>query len=86
LGLYHLNIFFFPALAISLLLLKYNILISGSLILMKVASQWIIFGKATGKLKETKLLLISPILEIVFAIVNPLIHISNMINKPGRWK
>ncbi|PLW93742.1 MAG: glycosyl transferase family 2 [Marinilabiliales bacterium] len=86
LGLYHLNTLLFPAIAITVLLLKYNILISGSLILMKVVSQWIIFGKAAGKLKEKKLLLISPILEIVFAIVNPLIHISNMIKQPGRWK
>ena len=86
LGVYHLNAFLFPALAISVLLLKYNILISASLILLKVITQWIIFSKAAGKLKEKKLLLISPILEIVFAIVNPLIHVSNMINKPGRWK
>ncbi len=86
LGIYHLNAFIFPILATTLLLLKYNILISVSLILMKVISQWIIFGKATGKLKERKLLLISPILEIVFAIVNPLIHVSNMIKQPGKWK
>lgn len=86
LGLYHLNILLFPAIATILIAMKYNILISVSLILVKLVNQWIIFGKATGKLKEKKLLLISPLLEIVFAIINPLIHLSNMIYKPGKWK
>jgi glycosyltransferase involved in cell wall biosynthesis len=86
LGLYHLNILIFPALILVLLLLQYQILLVAAIVLIKWVVQWIIFGKASKKLKEKKILLISPVLETILAVLTSLIYITNIFNKPGRWK
>lgn len=86
LGFYHLNINLFWLAAIFLLLLQYNIMIAGAFIFLKLLSQWIVFGLAAGKLKEKKLLLISPLMEVFFAFFNPIVHFSNLIRKPDKWK
>ncbi|PKP04512.1 MAG: glycosyl transferase family 2 [Bacteroidetes bacterium HGW-Bacteroidetes-6] len=86
LGLYHLNILLFPALVLTLLLLQYQTLLVAAIVLIKWTIQWIIFGNAAKKLKEKKLLLISPVLETILAALTSLIYITNIFNKPERWK
>lgn len=86
LGFYHFNINLFWASAIAVIVLQYNIMIAGAFILLKLLSQWIVFGLAAGKLKEKKLLLISPLMEVFFAFFNPIVHFSNLIRKPDKWK
>ncbi|OFY04721.1 MAG: hypothetical protein A2W93_05085 [Bacteroidetes bacterium GWF2_43_63] len=86
LGLYQLNLLLFPALAAVLLAVQYQILAVASIVLLKWITQWIIFSGATKKLKEKKLLLISPVLETIMAALNALIYLSNIIRKPGTWK
>ncbi len=86
LGLYQLNLLLFPALAALLLAFQYQILAVASVVLIKWSTQWIIFSGTTKKLKEKKLLLISPVFETIMAVLNALLYVSNIIRKPGTWK
>jgi len=86
LGFYSLNVLLFPLLAAVLLLNQYQIIAVSAIVLIKWMVQWIIYAGVTKKLKERKILLISPVLETILALLYSLIHISNLINKPGRWK
>ena len=86
LGLYQLNILLFPILAAILLIFQYQIIMVLSAILLKWISQWIIFSGATKKLKEKKLLLISPVLETIIVVINTLLFLTNLIRKPDTWK
>jgi len=56
------------------------------LIGVKLISQLIITNFCLNKLKEEKLLLISPLIELIFVILNPFIAISNLIYKTDKWK
>jgi cellulose synthase/poly-beta-1,6-N-acetylglucosamine synthase-like glycosyltransferase len=86
LGLYQLNILLFPILVAILLIFQYQIIMVLSAILLKWISQWIIFSGATKKLKEKKLLLISPVLETIIVVINTLLFLTNLIRKPDTWK
>lgn len=86
LGFYHFNIMLFWLMAPLIICLQYNILIAAAFILLKIIGQWVVFGFAAGKLKERKLLLISPLMEVFFAFFNPIVHFSNIIRKPDKWK
>ena len=56
------------------------------LLFLKIVSQLIILKKSMNKLVEKNLLLISPILDFIFVIINPLIALSNIIVKENKWK
>jgi glycosyltransferase involved in cell wall biosynthesis len=92
LGAFTLSSFLFYALLISLLvklsliLSYYNIIFVCSLFVLRLASQMIIFKKTMNKLDEKKLLLISPVLDILFVALNPLIALLNVIVKENKWK
>lgn len=86
LGFYAFNVLLFPMLAATLLIVQYQLIPVAAIIVLKWMSQWIIYRGITKKLKERKLLLISPVFETILALLYALIHISNKINKPGRWK
>jgi len=86
LGLYSLNVLVFPLLAAIILLNQYQIIAISAIVLIKWMTQWIMYAGVTKKLAERKILLISPVLETILALLYSLIHLSNLINKPGRWK
>ncbi|MPM02434.1 hypothetical protein SDC9_48683 [bioreactor metagenome] len=86
LGLYQFNLLIFPVLAALLLTFQYQLIAVGSIVLIKWITQWIIFSGATKKLKEKKILLISPVFETIMAALNALIYLSNTIRRPGTWK
>ncbi len=86
LSLYFLVIVLFPASAAVLLLSNYQLAAVAGMILIKWIIQWISFRRITKKLKEKNLLLISPVFETILALLYALIHISNILKKPGRWK
>jgi len=64
----------------------YNIILVCSLFVLKVASQMFIFKKSMNKLDEKNLLLISPLMDFLFILINPLIAFSNVIVKENKWK
>lgn len=86
LGIYSMNLLLFPTLLVLLFILEYPPVILAGAALMKWIIQWIAFSRGTKKLKESKLLLISPVFETIMVLLYSLIHITNIINKPGKWK
>ncbi|MCF8297048.1 MAG: glycosyltransferase [Saprospiraceae bacterium] len=86
LGMYSLSLFLFYFTGIFLLILTFKIEIVASLVALKLISQIFIFKKCMIKLNEKNLLLISPILEIMLLIINPMLSFSNLIVKTNKWK
>lgn len=92
LGLFPLsNLLFYAALVFLLVMLFYdfslsNIICIGSLYVLKTASQMFIFKKCMKKLDEKNLLLISPVMDFIFVIMNPLIAFSNYLVRENKWK
>ncbi len=92
LGMFSLSNFFFylsfiPLTTFLLIDKLYNpIIIVIFLLFLKIVSQLIILKKSMNKLVEKNLLLISPILDFIFVIINPLIALSNIIVKENKWK
>ncbi|NVO01091.1 MAG: glycosyltransferase [Bacteroidetes bacterium] len=64
----------------------YTLILIGSLFVIKVLSQLIIFKKCMNRLNEKKLLLLSPIFEFVLIIINMFLGFSNFIFKENKWK
>lgn len=64
----------------------YNIILVCSLFVLKLATQLFIFKKSMNKLDEKNLLLISPLLDLIFVLLNPFIALSNFIVKENKWK
>ncbi len=83
---YALSQYFFWGLFFSLICLKFNVLYLLIMMGAKLISQLIITKNCLNRLKEEKLLLISPLIELLFVILNPLIAISNLIYKKDKWK
>ena len=83
---YSTSLFFVWVLFFALVFLKFNLLYVLVLIGLKLISQLIITYFCLKKLNEEKLLLFSPLVELIFVILNPLIAISNLIYKTGKWK
>ena len=85
------NFLFYASLIVLLILLimnfSYNnIILICSFLILKIATQMFIFKKSMNKLDEKNLLLISPILDFLFVILNPLITLSNIFVKENKWK
>ncbi len=83
---YSVSQFFVWLLFFVLIFYKFNMFYLLVLIGVKLISQLIITNFCLNKLKEEKLLLISPLIELIFVILNPLIAISNLIYKTDKWK
>ena len=85
------NFLFYASLILLIILLictlsYQNILLICSLFILKLATQMFIFKKSMKKLDEKNLLLISPLLDFLFVLINPLIAFSNFIVKENKWK
>ena len=83
--LFYLSLFFILIFSVTAFLYS-NIIIVCSLFIIRLATQLIIIKKTMKKLDEKKLLLISPILDFVFVILNPIIAFWNVIVKNNKWK
>jgi len=83
---YSVSQFFVWLLFFVLIFYKFNMFYLLVLIGVKLISQLIITNFCLNKLKEEKLLLISPLIELIFVILNPFIAISNLIYKTDKWK
>jgi glycosyltransferase involved in cell wall biosynthesis len=86
LGIYTTTQLLFLAGFITLISVDYTLLIVSSLFLFRLISQLIIYKKVMLKLSEKNFLLLVPVLELFFVILNPLIVLINMISKPDKWK
>jgi len=56
-----------------------------SLFSARIIIQLLIFRKVYKKLGASELLILTPILELIFLFVNPMIHVSNAFVKPTKW-
>lgn len=65
---------------------NYTLLIVPALFLLRLISQLIIYKKAMRKLNEKNFLLLVPIFEIFFVVLNPIIVLINTVSKPDKWK
>ena len=86
LALFPLNVMLFPLMALTLVILQYNLGIVIALVFLKILSQWIITGRIAKKLKERKLLLISPFMEFISTSINLAVMVVNLFKKPKVWK
>ena len=87
LGIYSLTLLTFFTTFVSLLIYdKNNIFLFLSLFTLRLISQLIIHKRIMNKLDEKKFLLLTPVFEIFFLILNPLIVLYNIYSKPDKWK
>lgn len=92
LGMFTISNFLFYVSFIALLIMLltkfslYTIILVCSFLILKVATQMFIFKKSMNKLDEKNLLLISPMLDFLFVLFNPLIALSNIFVKETKWK
>ncbi len=87
LGFYSLTLLTFFTTFVSLLIYdKNNIFLFLALFTLRLISQLIIHKRIMNKLDEKKFLLLTPVFEIFFLILNPLIVLFNIYSKPDKWK
>ena len=71
---------------IVLLILKYNLIITGSIFVAFFLTHMIIFKLCADRLNERDLIILSPLFDILFLFISPAIYISNFFIKLDRWK
>ncbi len=86
LGTWSLSTFLFYLLFVFLLCVGFSTVTVLSLFAARLLSQLIIYKKTFNRLNEKKLLLISPLVEVILLILYPVIVISNLFVKQNRWK
>ena len=86
LGLYSFSLFIVFLSFILLLIVKLSPILVVSLFVLRFFSQLLILKKSTDKLNENKLLLISPLIEVLLLGIYPVIVIANLISKQSKWK
>jgi len=85
LGLWDLSTIIFFASAIILLSFQIQVIAVASIMVIRVFSQLIITKKTMLLLGENKLLLFSPVFELLTLVANPLISIINIFSKKRKW-
>jgi len=86
LNLYPVSLFLFYSIAIILLALNNWLIVVLVLFLVRLSSFILVQKSALHKLKEQKLLLISPILELLLYTVQGLIRALSIFNTKNKWK
>ena len=87
LGCYALTQFLFYLLFfIAIFKANQNILLVSSIFILRLLSVLFVIKKTMIKFKEQNLLLFSPLFEIIFILLNPVIAFSNLVSKNNKWK
>jgi len=86
LGLWSFSQLLFILLFILLMSLGYNLIITATAFLLRIVSYLLITKLSMNRLNEKKLLVFSPIAELLLMIFYPLLSLVNMISKPDKWK
>ncbi|MCW8980530.1 MAG: glycosyltransferase [Altibacter sp.] len=84
LALFYISGFLFWPLAILALLVSWKLTLP--FIIARMGLQYLVFGKAATKLKESDLIPILPLLDLFLVFLQLSIFISNSNSKPKRWK
>jgi glycosyltransferase involved in cell wall biosynthesis len=85
-GLYPVSLIFFYLSLIFLLIGSDFIYLALVLFVVRLLSQLIIFKKSFDRLLEKKLLLISPLIEVYFLGIYPVMGLINLVFKQTKWK
>ena len=83
---YPISLFLFYVSSIILLVLNSWLIVVLVLFTLRLLSFFLIQKSALPKLKEQKLLLLSPLLETIIVILGVIINLSNMLLKQRKWK
>jgi glycosyltransferase involved in cell wall biosynthesis len=83
---YPVSLFLFYALSLFFLIFKLWIWVVLGLVALRLISFLFIQKSALHKLKEQKLLLISPILEVLLYLIQGFVLTLNVFNKTNKWK
>ncbi len=86
LGIYNFTQFFFWITFFLIIILDHNILYLLSIWAVRMFSHYYILGRSMKKLKEENLLVYSPLMEVIFVVINPILAFSNLIYKHDKWK
>ena len=86
LGTWSISQMFFYGLFILLLALGYNMIVVGSIFILRFVSYLLITKMSMNRLNERKLLLFSPIAELFLIVFYPVLSLVNMFSKPDKWK
>ena len=57
-----------------------------ALIVLRITTQYAVFGAASKKLNESNLVIFTPFLEVFLIFIQLTIFINNIISKPNHWK
>jgi len=86
LGLHAFSLFTFYTLLAVMLALGWSPIPVAGLFILRLASQYIIFGGVFRRLNEKDIVPLMPLYEIVLLLFNAGLLISNQVRKPSRWK
>jgi len=86
LGTWSISQMLFFGLFILLLALGYNMIVVGSVFILRFVSYLLITKMSMNRLNERKLLLFSPIAELFLIVFYPMLSLVNMFSKPDKWK
>jgi cellulose synthase/poly-beta-1,6-N-acetylglucosamine synthase-like glycosyltransferase len=85
LGLFPLTYLLWLAAGIILLILHTPLLLVVPFMVLRPLLQIVIFRTSSNKMGENDVAWFSPVLELILMILNPLIYITSVINKPKQW-
>ncbi len=71
---------------ITLLVLKYKLMMVLSFFILRFSIQMIIFNKSMDLLAEKDLLLFSPVMEVMLLLIYPLIPVINIFIRKNKWE
>lgn len=86
LGTYNFSQIFFWFAFILIVILGYNILYLLIVWAIRMICHYLILGMSTKKLKEGNLLVYSPLMEVIFVVISPILAFSNLVYKHDKWK
>ena len=86
LWLYAFTLVAFYSVFIVLLSLNWSVFPVLGLFVLRLISQYVVFGRCMKQLNERDLILFLPFYEILLILFNGGIMISNIFHKPTRWK
>ncbi|AJR03650.1 glycosyltransferase [Siansivirga zeaxanthinifaciens] len=78
--------FLFWVFATILLISQHLWMFVTALIVLRITTQYVVFGAASKKLNESDLVIFTPFLEVFLIFIQLTIFINNIISKPNHWK
>ena len=86
LGLYAFSTVAFYTLIILMLAMNWSLIPVVSLLVLRLASQYIVFAGCLKRLNERDLAYFIPVYELMMILLNGGMMVANLFRKPVRWK